>query len=161
VHRLTLLLRGLRPQLLLTHAYEGGHPDHDAAAFALRAAAERLGREDGWTPALAEMLSYHREEEGVSADRFLPASTDRWAVTLRLTPHERRLRQRMLACFSSRAEALLVLGDRAYERFRPAPRYDFARAPHAGPLHYEELGFAMTGAQWRRLASAARRAIAA
>jgi N-acetylglucosamine malate deacetylase 2 len=161
VHRLTLLLRGLRPQLLITHAYEGGHPDHDAAAFALRAAAERLGQEDGWVPGLAEMLSYHREEEGVSADRFLPASTDRWAVNLRLSPRERRLRQKMLTCFSSRAEALLLLGDRGYERFRPAPRYDFARAPHEGTLHYEELGFAMTGAHWRRLANAASRAIAA
>jgi LmbE family N-acetylglucosaminyl deacetylase len=161
VNRLTLLLRGLRPQLVITHAYEGGHPDHDGAAFAMRAVVERLGREEGWSPGLAEMLSYHREEDEVSAARFLPASTDRWAVTLRLSPRERRLRERMLACFSSRAEALLVLGERGYERFRPAPRYDFTLAPHAGELHYESLGFAISGEQWRQLAADARRALAA
>ena len=36
--RLSELLAGLRPSIVLTHPYEGGHPDHDAAAFAAHAA---------------------------------------------------------------------------------------------------------------------------
>src|SRR5436309_800068 len=33
--RLADLLKELHPTAVLTHAYEGGHPDHDAAAFAV------------------------------------------------------------------------------------------------------------------------------
>ena len=161
VHRLTLLLRGLKPQIVVTHAYEGGHPDHDAAAFAAQAAAERLGREEGWTPWLVEMLSYHQEGDQLVADRFLAGPTDRFAVSLRLSPRERRMRRQMLECFASQAELLGRIGDRAFERFRPAPRYDFARAPHPGPLHYERLGLGITGRAWRRLAAAAAEAIEA
>jgi LmbE family N-acetylglucosaminyl deacetylase len=161
VHRLTLLLRGLKPQIVVTHAYEGGHPDHDAAAFAAQAAADRLGREDGWTPWLVEMLSYHQEGEALVADRFLAAPTDRFAVSLRLSPRERRMRRQMLECFATQAELLSRIGDRAFERFRPAPRYDFARAPHPGPLHYERLDLGITGRAWRRLAAAAADALAA
>ncbi|HET8612029.1 MAG TPA: PIG-L family deacetylase, partial [Sphingomonas sp.] len=36
---------------LVTHPYEGGHPDHDAAALAARLAAERIGRKWGTLPA--------------------------------------------------------------------------------------------------------------
>src|ERR1044071_8925740 len=32
------ILRAAPPDLVLTHAYEGGHPDHDATAFAAHAA---------------------------------------------------------------------------------------------------------------------------
>lgn len=156
VHRLTTLMRGLRPHLLVTHGYEGGHPDHDAAALAARLAVRRLEHERaGAPPALAEMLSYHREEDHLVADRFLPAETDRWTVMLRLTPRERRLRRQMLDTFASQSETLGQLLDRAWERYRPAPHYDFRQPPQAGPLHYELLGFALDGARWRELATEA------
>ena len=161
VHRLTLLFRGLKPQLVVTHAYEGGHPDHDAAAFCAQAAAERLAGEDARAPAVAEMLSYHQEGDELVADRFLASPTDRFAVSLRLTPRERRLRRQMLECFASQAALLGRIGDRAFERFRPAPRYDFSRPPHTGPLHYERLELGITGRAWRRLAAAATDALAA
>jgi len=156
VDRLTTLLRGLRPHLLVTHGYEGGHPDHDAAALAARLAVGRLERERGGAPpALAEMLSYHREGDRMVADRFLPAAVDRWTVMLHLTPRERRLRRQMLERHESQVETLRHLPDRAWERYRPAPRYDFTAAPHEGSLHYETLGFDLTGARWRELAAAA------
>jgi len=51
--------RTLAPEYVVTHPYEGGHPDHDATAFAVHAAAARL-REGGKTPPrLIEMTSYH------------------------------------------------------------------------------------------------------
>src|SRR5262249_45196073 len=36
--RLAHLFRERQPQVVLTHPYEGGHPDHDASAFAVHAA---------------------------------------------------------------------------------------------------------------------------
>jgi hypothetical protein len=41
------------------------------------------------------------------------------------------------------------------ERFRRAPCYDFARAPHEGKLYYENFDWGMSGVHWRRLAQAA------
>ncbi|HEV8240202.1 MAG TPA: PIG-L family deacetylase [Thermoanaerobaculia bacterium] len=155
VHRLTTLARGLRPHLLVTHGYEGGHPDHDAAALAARLAVERLDRQEGAAPALAEMLSYHREGDRLVADRFLPAPTDRWTVLLRLSPRERRLRREMLECHASQVATMVQLPERPWERLRPAPHYDFLRPPHEGPLQYEVLGFALSGERWRELAAAA------
>jgi len=155
VHRLTTLARGLRPHLLVTHGYEGGHPDHDAAALAARLAVERLERQEGAAPALAELLSYHRENDRLVADRFLPASTDRWTVLLRLSPRERRLRREMLASHASQSTTMVQLPERPWERLRPAPHYDFLRPPHEGPLQYEVLGFALSGERWRELAAEA------
>lgn len=37
------MLRWVRPEVVLTHPYEGGHPDHDAAAFAVHAACALVG----------------------------------------------------------------------------------------------------------------------
>jgi hypothetical protein len=62
----------------------------------------------------------------------------------------------MFECFSSQAKVLRGF-DIAVERFRRAPRYDFTRPPHEGPLHYERLGWPLTGAAFRRAAAAARR----
>jgi hypothetical protein len=74
---------------------------------------------------------------------------------LRLSLRERRLRRQMLDSYASQAASLRRMTDRGWERYRPAPRYDFARAPHPGALHYELLGFEMSGERWRELAAQA------
>ncbi len=53
-------VRGTGTAVVLTHAYEGGHPDHDAAAFAVHAAAELLRREGGEI-AIIEMPFYRAD----------------------------------------------------------------------------------------------------
>jgi hypothetical protein len=50
---------------------------------------------------------------------------------------------------------LLVQLNSAIERLRIAPDYDFRAPPHAGELHYETLGWGVSGAEWRRYAAAA------
>lgn len=47
-----------RPGVVVTHAYEGGHPDHDAAAFVVHAAVARLA--PAHRPVVLEMAGYHR-----------------------------------------------------------------------------------------------------
>ena len=50
---------------------------------------------------------------------------------------------------------LLTRLDSAAERLRIAPDYEFRSPPHPGELHYETLGWDITGASWRRRAAAA------
>jgi LmbE family N-acetylglucosaminyl deacetylase len=141
-HRLEALIDEHAPAAILTHPYEGGHPDHDAAAFIVQAARDRLGPR---APACIEMAYYHRVDQALVCGAFLPGSPPGRLVTL--SPAQRMRKQRMLACFASQ-RAVLATFDDAHERFRIAPRHDFTQRPHAGPLHYETLGWPATGARF-------------
>ncbi|UQA62961.1 PIG-L deacetylase family protein [Polyangium aurulentum] len=148
------VLAALRPDIVLVHPYEGGHPDHDAAAFAVRAASGLLARNRIAGPRIAEMTSYHRFEGQLRTGVFLPGGGK--AAERVLGTEERALKTRMLRSFASQSRVLVPFGVQA-ERFRAAPAYDFTRPPHEGPLHYETLGWPMTGARWRELAGTALR----
>src|SRR5262249_10240037 len=56
--------------LVLTHAYEGGHPDHDACAFAVQLACERLAARGRPAPVRLEFAEYHRGPSGRPAFGF-------------------------------------------------------------------------------------------
>jgi len=148
---LTALFDQHRVQSVLTHPYEGGHPDHDATAFAVHAAA-RLARQ---TPKVVEMTSYHGTPRGLVAAEFLPhSSVDAQAITVRLSPEERAFKRSLIEAYASQRDTLASL-PLEVERFRPAPRYDFSKPPHEGTLWYETRDWGMTGARFRELAAQA------
>src|SRR5581483_3247563 len=62
VEAVRTLLAQLRPEAVLTHPYEGGHPDHDAVAFAVHTAAAGLA--PVVRPVLLEMPYYHAGPAG-------------------------------------------------------------------------------------------------
>ena len=153
--RLTALIEKLRPTALVIHSYEGGHPDHDAAAFVAHAAEALTASRGGASPRLLEMTSYHRRGGGLVTGEFLPDTRGGPVTTVELSAEDLALKREMLGCYASQAQVLAVFKvDR--ERYRLAPRYDFSLPPHPGTPHYESLGWAMTGARWRELARAAR-----
>jgi LmbE family N-acetylglucosaminyl deacetylase len=148
---LMALLKALRPALLVVHPYEGGHPDHDAAAFISHAAVALMARAGRTPPALLEMASYHRGQGSLVTGEFLPAPDGCPVATVSFTESERATKQRMLACYATGARELEFF-PMEQERYRAAPPYDFTRPPHEGRLQYESNVWRMTGARWRELA---------
>jgi LmbE family N-acetylglucosaminyl deacetylase len=178
--RLAELLQAEKPASVFTHAYEGGHPDHDSAAFAVHAA-RRLA---DYPPVIIEMPFYHRRDGRLVTGIFLPLSlpllemssrrrpgstsppTERLtsgsrpssgrrllpAITIPLRPDDHNRKTCMIECFATQ-RWMLEQFDLATERFRIAPEYDFRRPPHPGDLHYETLGWGIAGADWRRHAA--------
>ncbi len=146
--RLAQTFEALRPDAILTHPYEGGHPDHDATACAVRMALARAAFVR--PPLLVEFTSYHRGPAGMRVGSFLPG-TGADADTLLLTGDERALKRRALSCFASQAAVVAWFPIDA-ERFRPAPRYDFSSPPYEGPPLYEDFDWGMDQQRWRELA---------
>jgi LmbE family N-acetylglucosaminyl deacetylase len=142
----------LEPDCLLTHPYEGGHPDHDACAFAARAAL-LLSRSQ---PVLGEFTSYHAGQEGIETGEFLPAAA--WSphgeIAFTLTDEERALKRRMFDCYASQRN-ILDWFTISSEKFRRAPDYDFSQPPHQGQLMYERHNWGIDGASWREHAARA------
>jgi N-acetylglucosamine malate deacetylase 2 len=147
-------VRRERPAAVLTHPYEGGHPDHDAAAFAAHAACRLAGPEE--RPTLIEMPFYHVQDGQMVMCIFLPAPTDEVVVPLRDMALLRK--QRMVDCFHTQREMLCRFPLNP-ERFRMAPDYDFRQPPHSGVLLYETFGWDVTAADWRLRATAALEAL--
>jgi LmbE family N-acetylglucosaminyl deacetylase len=149
--RLTELLSKANFDALLTHAYEGGHPDHDAASLIATMARSRLAVER--RPYLLEMTSYHAREGRCVSGEFLGA--DRAPeICWELSAEDCNRKHKMLAEYGSQR---LVLENFSVERerIRLAPEYDFSQPPHAGKLWYEVMGWPLEGARWRELALSA------
>ena len=138
--RLREALAGI--ELVITHAYEGGHPDHDACALACRAALP-----DG--TALWEFAGYHLRNGGIESGEFLGARGEESRILL--SGDDLRRKERMLQCFRTQRETLSQFRWDV-ESLRRAPEVDFTRPPHAGALLYETWGFPMNGQRWREIA---------
>lgn len=139
--------------VVLSHPFEGGHPDHDAAAFAVHAAAAAIpGR---LRPTVVEFTSYHCGREGIQTGVFLRDTAAQEEAVLELSAEEQDVKMRARHCFVSQAPTLEQFPT-TFERFRPAPRYEFAARPHDGRLFYEHFEWKLDGGGWE---SAARKAM--
>ena len=167
--RLVDIVRKGRPGVILTHPYEGGHPDHDAAAFAVHAACVRVDP----PPEVYEFASYHAAAQALGAGqspnlpggaprietgRFLPGTDAGESVVLDAPARSRK--REMFDCFLTQQRMLRHFGVDE-ERFRPSPAYDFTAPPHPGPLLYESFGWTLTGERWRLLAQEALKTLGA
>lgn len=117
------------PECLLTLAYEGGHPDHDAVSF-LSAQLSRRYSLPIWEAPL-----YHRDAQGDGVyQRFV--EDDERILEYRVAGKELEAKQRMLNCYKSQFDCLPSFAVEL-ERFRPQATYDYSQRPHPGKLNYE------------------------
>jgi LmbE family N-acetylglucosaminyl deacetylase len=151
--RLTTLFGEGQINVVVTHAFEGGHPDHDAVALAVHAAAALM--QQRLAPAIVEMPLYHLGLTGWTVQRFVAAAGPP-ELEIHLSDEQRRRKQVMLDAYVTQSQVLsMVAAD--VERFRPAPPYDFTVLPNEGRLLYDLHGWGMTGTRWQALAATALR----
>jgi len=148
--KITKFLQQSSADIVLTHAYEGGHPDHDATAFAAHAAV-RLMKQNGFRPpVLFEMALHPSGDFRAKLPDFL-SGAEREMTTLLLDDQAKELKQRMFACFETQRESLEVspIGP---EKFRQPLAYDFSAPPQDGKLHYDKFEWAPSSDEWQLLA---------
>ena len=150
--RVAELIERHKPQVIFTHPFEGGHPDHDACAFAVHHAVRSLSLRGKAHPVIIEGAFYNAET-GVPGE-LLPCSHEVHYRAYGLAPEEKRHKQARIDCFRSQKETLQGF-PLAWERFRIAPQYDFRTLPHAPPLLYDRYPWGMTSTRFNQLAIAA------
>lgn len=140
-----------QPDVVITHPYEGGHPDHDSTAFAVHAAARLLALHDRPVPVVAEMTSYHAADTGIHTGCFLAPGLTRIADD-RIPDDARERKRAMMDCYASQHATLQLFCDCTGEPLRPSPTYRFTLPPHDGRLFYENFDWGISGPEWRALA---------
>ena len=149
--QLATRMRAHRPEVVITHPYEGGHPDHDACACAVHRAVEslRAGGED--VPLIAEAAFYHAGANGIETGCFLSQSPRAEEKVYTLTERERQQKDDLLRCFASQ-QGTLQYFETAQERFRIAPDYDFTRPPQPPPVFYDRYPWGVNSQRFCELA---------
>jgi LmbE family N-acetylglucosaminyl deacetylase len=151
--RISLFMQQSGADIIVTHPYEGGHPDHDATAFATHAAL-RLMERNGFRPPVLFEMALHPGEDGVSkVPEFLWFGEGN-VTTLLLDERATKLKQQMFACFESQKQSMLAspLGP---EKFRQPGDYDFSAVPPAAGSYYSSFGASSVRTEWPALMSRA------
>lgn len=137
--RIAAQIGRLRPDAIVTVAYEGGHPDHDCCSMI----AAQVGL--SFQIPVWEFPLYHRDStSNMKYQRFIGSDRED-EIVLELAPEELANKQTMLQAYASQHPFLFEFDPRS-EIFRPQHAYDYSRPPHAGKLNYEAWGWPITGA---------------
>lgn len=132
------LLASIGPDIVITHAFEGGHFDHDLTRFLI----EKIFGEDlGSLPCLlAQFALYYCQDGKFHHNEFIdPLPTD-----ICLTPDERLigLKRRMIDLYESQTNYLKFFDPGNTERLRICKirgetRSRFLVRPHSGTIGYD------------------------
>lgn len=127
------------PDAVLTLAYEGGHPDHDAVCF-MAAVVGRRAAIPVWESPL-----YHRNADGSSALQRFPTPT---GAELELRSESAPLQKKIQMFHTYKSQELVLDVFRPdLESFRPLADYDFTHPPLPWELNYELWKWGMTGGE--------------
>lgn len=158
VRQLIRILKAGKFNVIITHAYEGGHPDHDATALAVHAACRLMERAGMAAPAIVEMAGYHLCGGRMVYGDFMPHPDAGPVETFYFDPEESAVKRAMMDCHHTQADVLAPFPV-AHESFRRAPAYDFLSSPSPQILTYETYGWEINGDIWRSAAARALHAL--
>ena len=135
---LARLVDEVKPEALLSLAYEGGHPDHDSCGFL----AKQVGDEFG-IPVWEAPLYFRRGGDNVLLQEF--HSMNGTEVELVPTAEEQKRKRAMCEAYVSQRGVVAIFENNDRERFRPMAQYDYSRPPHDGVLNYEAWQWPIKG----------------
>jgi LmbE family N-acetylglucosaminyl deacetylase len=115
---LEVLAREFAPDAIVSHAYEGGHIDHDACSFLAKHAANALSLER------YEFPLYWKNRNGQDVFQEF-RNAQEGAILFNMSEAELALKNKMLAEYRTQ-QALLSVFSPNVERFRPAPSHDYS-----------------------------------
>jgi LmbE family N-acetylglucosaminyl deacetylase len=115
------------PDRIWVPAFEGGNPDHDA----LNALASTVKG----TPVF-EFAEYNLADGKVNPNQLLGRHGGE--IVHRLKAEEITMKREALSLYASEAGNLSGMACKE-EQFRPLPRHDYSKRPHAGKLWYERF----------------------
>jgi LmbE family N-acetylglucosaminyl deacetylase len=135
--------------MLVTHAFEGGHPDHDACALAADLACKRLLAEGTPPPLRLEFPLYAKAREGIRLLAFAPEEGADWSIEL--SSDQRKRKRFALEAFHSQQDVVANF-PLAAEALRPTPALDFRRVRSPDSLLYPLQAERWAAAAFRALA---------
>lgn len=127
-----------KPQVILTLAYEGGHPDHDSCNFLGRQIANEFR-----LPTWEAPLYFRRAGNNVLLQEF--QITNGTEVDLIPTTEESARKRKMCEAYVSQKGVVAIFEHNTRETFRPMAQYDYSRPPHEGVLNYEAWQWPIKG----------------
>jgi len=148
--KIATFLQQASANIVVTHPYEGAHPDHDATAFATHAALRLLKTNGFRPPAVFEMALHPGPDSIAKLPEFLPGGEGETTILLLDEPSQ-LLKQQMFSCFETQRASLKV-SPVGPEKFRLPANYDFCIPPAEGKLYYEDFQWSLPPEQWQALA---------
>ena len=131
------IVNQLKATSIVTLAYEGGHPDHDAVCF-IASIVGRRTRTPVWESPL-----YHRNADGASVTQTFARTT---GAEKDFYVEGRLLEKKLQMLEHYRSQGLLIDSFQPRrETFRPLAHYDFTQPPLPWKLNYEIWQWKMTG----------------
>ena len=134
VETISSILSDVKPGIIITPAYEGGHPDHDATRFIVEKAIKKTGLySDNW-----EYTEYNRFNQKINLFDFLEGDFE----DIFLTRDEQSIKLKAFNSFQSQMKYIqpfLSSQIMVREQLRKWRKEDFSSFPHERPLHYETV----------------------
>jgi N-acetylglucosamine malate deacetylase 2 len=139
ISRLLEIFKVRNTSIVITHAFEGGHPDHDAIAFAVSAACKLM-------PRRMFALEFPLYRRGISSRLYqtFDGYDKRSILKLVLTQTERQQKIRMLEMFRSQ-QAIIRNFSVDFEAFRLICFSQFSELPNNGEILYEQFNWGVRG----------------
>lgn len=131
---------------VITHAYEGGHPDHDTCALATHLACARIAAGGGAAPQHLEFAGYYARGGRLAANCFWPDPRCP-EMQVHLSWQQRRRKRKAMRAFRTQS---FILQDfpPTCECYRLAPIYDFQMPPPPDEWYYDQHDWALKGKVW-------------